>query len=346
MRGATLVSEPGATFNYCNDNYNVLAFVVERVSKLPFAEFLRTRLFDPLNLRDTRFYLTTRDQMAGVSVGQLLVCGVPLAQRMRAEFLAGGGGIVSTATDLARWLMFQNTRRRTAADDALLSAASLATMHTPAVAGSRYGFGWERETLRDGTTVIEHSGKAPPYVAHQQLLPDGYAYAIVLNASHSFNAEAASFVTGMHELVAGRTPTVGPPFAFFGVSFGALADHTLALMTVLSLTIGVVGSMRASAWAARRRNRRTTLTIMRCLPYAALALIPAVFPWLLSVINRGAPVPWDVILSVWPPLPIFVVVSSVAGAAVAGARAICLWQWHRGSARGVASTREATSSGL
>jgi len=104
--------------------------------------------------------------------------------------------------------------------------------------------------------------EATPCLAHQQLVPGGYAYAIVLNASHSFNAEA-SFSMGLHELIAGRTPTIGPPFTFFGVSFGSIADHVVALLTVLSLTIGVVGTVRARAWAAHRASRTTWVTVVR-----------------------------------------------------------------------------------
>jgi len=341
LRGATLVSEPGAAFNYCNDNYNVLALIIERVSKVPFAQFLHDRLFVPLDMEKSHLYLTTGEAMPGIAVGQLLVYGIPIVRRMQNEFMGGGGGMVSTADDLARWLVFQNTGGRTQAGQARLSPTSITAMHTPSVAGSRYGFGWEQESLPDGTIAIEHSGKAPPYVAHQQLVPGGYAYAIVLNGSHSFNAEAASFIMGMHELVAGRTPTIGPPFTFVGVSFGSIADHVVAILTVLSLAIGVVGTVRARAWAARRATRTTWLTIVRCLPYAIVALVPAVLPWLLSVMNRGTAVPWDVIFSVWPPLPIMVAVSAAAGGAVVALRSIHVWRLHAGGAHGSPAEREA-----
>jgi CubicO group peptidase (beta-lactamase class C family) len=337
LRSATLVSEPGAAFNYCNENYNVLALVVERVSKTAFGQFFQDRLFTPLGMSDTQLYLTSGEPMRRVALGHLLVYGVPLPHRMQNEFMAGGGGLVSTANDLARWLVFQNTGGRTAEGQQLLSPTSLALMHTPSVTGSKYGFGWEQESLPDGTTAIEHSGKAPPYVAHQQLAADGYSYALVLNASHSFNAEPASFIMGLHELVMGRTPSIGAPYAFFGLSFGALADHVVALLTIVSLTIGLVGSMRARAWAARRAAGKTWRAIVRCLPYAGIAMAPATFPFLLSVINRGAPVPWDVIAAVWPPLPILVVVSALAGAAIAVLRLLFVWQRRSGATHGAPS---------
>lgn len=105
----------------------------------------------------------------------------------------------------------------------------------------------------------------------------------------------------------------------------------------MSLTIGIVGTVRARAWASRRASRATGATIVRCLPYAVAALVPAFLPLLLRIINRGAPVPWDVIVSVWPPLPILVVVSALAGAAIVICRSRFLWRPPAGATHGAAS---------
>jgi CubicO group peptidase (beta-lactamase class C family) len=327
LRAATLVSEPGTAFNYSNDNYNVLALVVERVSRIPFAQFLQDRLFGPLGMQNSHWYLTTGEPMPGVALGHMLVYGIPIARPMKNELMGGGGGMVSTANDLARWLVFQNTGGQTQSGQALLSPGSIAAMHASTVPGSNYGFGWKRESLPDGTININHSGKAPPYVAQQRLVTGtGYAFAIVLDAFHGFNAEAASFIMGVNELVAGRTPVIRFPYTFLGMPLGLFADTVMAVLTVLSLTIGVVGAARAGRWATRRSGRNAWLTGLRCLPYIIVALVPVMLPWLLSVMNRGRAVPWDVIFSTWPPLPIFVVVSALAGGIVVVRRSILLWR--------------------
>jgi CubicO group peptidase (beta-lactamase class C family) len=50
--------EPGEAFTY-SEGLDVLGYFVEVISGKPFDEFLRTRIFDPLKMDDTWFYLPT-----------------------------------------------------------------------------------------------------------------------------------------------------------------------------------------------------------------------------------------------------------------------------------------------
>jgi CubicO group peptidase (beta-lactamase class C family) len=321
LRNATLVSEPGTAYNYCNDNYNVLAALIERLSGEPFASFMASRVFRPLGMNDTRVELSVREPLAGVASARMLVYGLPITRAMQDEFMGGGGGILSTARDLARWLVFQSTGA-SPEGAALLSPASLERMHTPSGPNGGYAFGWIRETAPDGTVSFNHSGKAPPFASHERLFPaTGYAYALVLDGFHSFNAEAASFVTGLNALLNAKEPAIGAPYVLLGLPFGALADHVMAMLTVLALTAGLVGVLRAQRWAQRRATGSVAIALLRCSPYALAVLLPLALPVLLSVVNRGATVPWSVIFSAWPPLPILIVVGAAASAAVLAARA-------------------------
>ena len=42
------MNAPGKTFNYNNSNYNLLAWIIEHVSKQSYAEFLQENIFLPL----------------------------------------------------------------------------------------------------------------------------------------------------------------------------------------------------------------------------------------------------------------------------------------------------------
>ncbi|HSF55300.1 MAG TPA: serine hydrolase domain-containing protein, partial [Algoriphagus sp.] len=48
--------EPGVKFTY-SEGLDVLGYLIEVVSGMSFDEFLKTRLFEPLGMNDTRFYL-------------------------------------------------------------------------------------------------------------------------------------------------------------------------------------------------------------------------------------------------------------------------------------------------
>jgi CubicO group peptidase (beta-lactamase class C family) len=102
--------QPGARFHY-SVSTDVLGRVVEVLSKKPLDEFLRDRIFQPLDMRDTGFLVseekldrfTTSYRPGGK--GTLTVIDAPATSRYRnrRKFLSGGGGLLSTARDYARF---------------------------------------------------------------------------------------------------------------------------------------------------------------------------------------------------------------------------------------------------
>jgi CubicO group peptidase (beta-lactamase class C family) len=108
------VAQPGEAWVY-GYNTDILGCVVERASGLPLDQFIRTRITEPLGMRDTYFFLPPekRQRLAVVysrdSAGrvQRAVNG-PLGQGdyvdgPRRSF-SGGAGLLSTARDYARFL--------------------------------------------------------------------------------------------------------------------------------------------------------------------------------------------------------------------------------------------------
>jgi CubicO group peptidase (beta-lactamase class C family) len=114
---------PGTFFRYSDINYILLGQLVQKVSGMPLAEFARTRIFEPLGMRDTG-YLPLRRLGNGAAAliaptqkgkegegsahgdlapGQLLqgVVHDPTARRM--DGVAGSAGVFTTAHDVARY---------------------------------------------------------------------------------------------------------------------------------------------------------------------------------------------------------------------------------------------------
>ena len=56
--GKPLQFEPGTKWQYCQSGINSLGRIVEIVSGQSFPAFLQQRLFDPLGMKDTTFYLS------------------------------------------------------------------------------------------------------------------------------------------------------------------------------------------------------------------------------------------------------------------------------------------------
>jgi len=103
-----LAYEPGTRFNYGN-SFDVLGVLVARASGMTLADFLEARIFKPLGMKDTGFFVPA-DKMARLAVNY----GVDPQTRKRIvadpsgpasrwakspAFPAGAGGLVSTADD-------------------------------------------------------------------------------------------------------------------------------------------------------------------------------------------------------------------------------------------------------
>jgi CubicO group peptidase (beta-lactamase class C family) len=105
--------EPGAKFTY-SEGLDVLGYLVEILSGKPFDVFLKERIFDPLGMNDTRFYLNEAQGNRLVDVhtfqaGKWNAYPVtfydPAYPKTGAKtFFSGGAGLSSTVEDYAKFL--------------------------------------------------------------------------------------------------------------------------------------------------------------------------------------------------------------------------------------------------
>jgi CubicO group peptidase (beta-lactamase class C family) len=105
-----LQNQPGTRFHY-SISTDVLARLIEVLSGKPIDEFLQDRIFRPLDMRDTGF-IVPDDKLSRFAAshrsgdkGVLQVVDDPATSRYRTrrKYLSGGGGLVSTARDYARF---------------------------------------------------------------------------------------------------------------------------------------------------------------------------------------------------------------------------------------------------
>ena len=185
LRAASPVGSPGTAFHYFDPNYQLLARLVETVSGEAFDTYLERHVFAPLAMRDSVSALTSTLPMPRADrllQGHIIAYGMPLALPELAGFLGGSGGVVSTASDMAHYLIAQNSRG-IYAGRSVLSATGISVMHTPpAGVTSTYAMGWLISELR-GIKTIEHNGVLSTFYADAVLLPDsGYGFALLYNA--------------------------------------------------------------------------------------------------------------------------------------------------------------------
>jgi CubicO group peptidase (beta-lactamase class C family) len=101
LRELPLGHQPGEVWEY-GFGFDVLARVIEVASSLPYDQFLDARLFRPLHMVDTGFYVpqTKLDRLVDPPPG-----GRPALWDVtkKPNLFSGGGGLVSTAVDYMRF---------------------------------------------------------------------------------------------------------------------------------------------------------------------------------------------------------------------------------------------------
>lgn len=112
MSRVPLAADPGTRFGYDGASLELLARVVEVVSGQPFERFLRERIFDPLNMRDTGFSVpaSKRERVVDITTmgkdGRLRLADGPSAAHPGEPlnaYASGAGGLYATAGDYARF---------------------------------------------------------------------------------------------------------------------------------------------------------------------------------------------------------------------------------------------------
>jgi CubicO group peptidase (beta-lactamase class C family) len=150
-RQTALNFEPGHEYSYSNTGYNLLAILVDRVSGMPFAEFSRQRIFEPLGMTSTSW----RDDYTRIVKHRAVAYSARrngFATDMPYENVHGNGGLLTTVGDLLTWTQNLETGK-------LGGPRFLELMHETGVLNDG-----SRITYASGLVVDEHRGV--PEVSH------------------------------------------------------------------------------------------------------------------------------------------------------------------------------------
>lgn len=178
----------GRSFAYSNLGYNVFSMVLDAKFKEGWKQVLQREVFDPLEMRSTTAWMSKADPNRLAQPYELRARG---AERVdyakRDENMQAAGGHVSTANDLARYLVAHLNGGRIGGRQALPEAAVTAT-HRQQVEQSRnygsfhrfgWGLGWDLATY-DGNTVLQRFGGFQGFHSHVSFMSDPGIGVVVL----------------------------------------------------------------------------------------------------------------------------------------------------------------------
>jgi CubicO group peptidase (beta-lactamase class C family) len=234
LRRAELVDTPGISFHYFNQNYATLGMIVETVSGQSYGDYVQTHVFDPLKMNGSA---ATVENIAELDIaqGHGMLFGFPIARRQEATTHdMPEGGIVSTAEDMAHFLIAQNNGG--VYDDVrVLTAEGVAQMHRPdtpgAPPGEGYAMGWIVEE-REGTLTLHHGGSLENFRAFAWLLPEeAYGFVVLINQNGFVPAMLAysDIPEGIADLLTGNEPSTGPAMRMLYWALTAVITVVVAL---------------------------------------------------------------------------------------------------------------------
>ena len=146
-----LTSLTGKHYSYCNTNYVLLASIIEKVSGVPYPQFMKENFFTPLGMTNT--FVKTQTDSANVVYSYKANGGLWTPDFSDGPY--GDKNIYSTCRDLLKWdqALYNGFIRQ----DLLDSAFKAYSFEKRGV--KNYGLGWHLMLLPNNKKVIYHNGK-------------------------------------------------------------------------------------------------------------------------------------------------------------------------------------------
>lgn len=170
--------KPGEQYMYCNTGFTLLAEVVARVSGKSFAEFTRTRIFEPLQMTNSLFY-DDHQRIVKNRAYSYYPAMFGYQKSVLSYANVGATSLFTTVEDLSRWAM--NFKELTVG-----SAELVEQMNTQAVLNNGETFGGAYGQFVSpyrGLTQIQHSGGDAGYRSYLARFPDqNFAVSVVSNS--------------------------------------------------------------------------------------------------------------------------------------------------------------------
>lgn len=211
---------PGEKWEYSNSGYNLLAEIVERVSGVPFEDFLKKNVFEPAGMHSTRCCHIRRDGVpfenyarATVIEDDRYVADVDSEEdRVVIAFdgLNGDDYVYTNLFDMLTW-------DRALKEGRVLTPEEQKLMYTPVTLnsgeafvdedGDGYGFGWFVTDDKEVGRIVSHSGGMPGvHTWFKRFLDTDRTLVILCNREEQDIRAHDGFFTGMREIAKDHEP--------------------------------------------------------------------------------------------------------------------------------------------
>jgi CubicO group peptidase (beta-lactamase class C family) len=181
LRQRGLNFAPGEEWSYSNSGYVLLTEIVARTSGMPFSEFARKRLFEPLGMKATTYVDDLRYVVKNRALAYEKERGRWRMDMLLENDRGGGGALFSTAADLVTWNDTQASAR--------LGRFVTEKLQEPATLRNGRKLGYARGLMLDTNyagSLVWHGGSAAGYRSVLVRSPQqNFSVAVLCNAGEA-----------------------------------------------------------------------------------------------------------------------------------------------------------------
>jgi CubicO group peptidase (beta-lactamase class C family) len=184
------------TYQYNNLMFMTAGIVVESISGMTWEEFVRKRILDPLEMKETNFNIDIMQKSKDYSLPYLEVKSeVKEYSYCNMDALGPAGSINSNVNEMANWIIM-NLNKGKFKEKQIISEAKLKEIQSPQIVSSNtityeelfystYGMGWGINSYR-GHLMLNHWGGIDGFAILVSMLPkDSIGMIIFVNLEHS-----------------------------------------------------------------------------------------------------------------------------------------------------------------
>ena len=283
LTGLRLKELPGKKYEYATVNYDILALIIQQVTRQPFEIYLQQQVIDALSLSHTTIGSPSDSSL----MAEGYKIGLFRPRRYDAPVYRGNnaaGYVISDAQDMAQWLKFQlgesgsslyglakNTHQRD----------ETAPLHGMA----SYAMGWD--VSLSGNGEIHHDGLNPNFTTYIAFQPDRRTGVVVLANSnsgytHVIGDKVLKLLTGEEQLQK-SDPGDGSDKAFSLIAI-IIAAYILTLLAfLLRMTRDIVKRRRVYSGQLTVQLGKWVRALLMVLPFLyGIYILPAAiagFTW-------------------------------------------------------------------
>ncbi len=208
LRQSGINFRPGEKMMYCNGGYHLLSVVIDRVSGMPFEQFLQQRIFAPLAMLDTVSAPSDLEIHRGMAT---LHVATPDGGWRRGIFpteeVRGEGAMISTLDDMLVWLAhLRAAEKKVGNADSWRQMLQTTRLNNGTV--NPYALGLMRHDYR-GVEVIHHAGGVIGGTCQMLTVPSQALDIVIITNGAQVNA--VQLANKIIDAMAGEALVAEPP---------------------------------------------------------------------------------------------------------------------------------------